>query len=193
METDARKPMAPTGPGRYSLRDGQIVTIFYKEDGFWHGTSGTCDEQGRHDSAFHRFDVIAYATDHSAWCLARARELCPPTHRVVPGDAQHPENLEAEAQHKRDIIKSMLSSCIPGGNLCDPQIIAENIREWFGKVRLEMKKFFSSIGFSIFSLVFVPLDYAAFLTTDLHWREHTFLFLLPGGGFVAYFTEPRTK
>ena len=28
-------------------------------------------------------------------------------------------------------LEAMLMDCIPGGHLCDPQVVADNIREWF--------------------------------------------------------------
>ncbi|WP_438452124.1 hypothetical protein, partial [Listeria monocytogenes] len=30
-------------------------------------------------------------------------------------------------------VEAMLRACVPGGNICDPQRIADSIREWFNE------------------------------------------------------------
>lgn len=48
---------------------------------------------------------------------------------AYPGALPYPS--ETQSSDSRDIAEAIIRDCIPGGQICDPQEIADNIRTWF--------------------------------------------------------------
>lgn len=49
---------------------------------------------------------------------------------TAPGARDRPARVDAIAAHSPFDVEAMMEACIPGGSVCDPQCIADAIREY---------------------------------------------------------------
>lgn len=67
-------------------------------------------------------DLIGDAYNAGTHGIGYSRQAMELHDAIIPAQASKPSSLDLEA---------MLATCVPGGSIVDPQVVADNIRHWF--------------------------------------------------------------
>lgn len=113
-------------PGRYlSPRSMDLFIDRIIIGGTWR-TCMNCYDQGHGhpaDTSFHSEILGCWLGDGCTECDHIGALFTPCIH----------SRLEHAEQEQGRTLEDMLADCIPGGSVCDPQQIADRIREWFAE------------------------------------------------------------